>query len=227
MPRNLQFVWPKEGPKGKGGHRGFWGRLDNILTGKGPDVFIQAKGSRESIPLDWWSNWDSYHDFEYQARENGEDSFGKASRGMMRYDPHTRKYVKWGSPGDWYGERITADPNGGPIGIAHYPRFTLDEWKQIRKKYRKGKLIDPKAMGSEWNSMGPKRFEPKHDMYWQDAHRVGENYREGFIREFSARPNMQMHQNSIWDLNDYIHYDVEDPALTEFPFWVPRNERWS
>jgi hypothetical protein len=55
--KKLQFVWPKDGPKGRSGHRGFFGRLDNILTGRGPDVFLQRGGSREAIRPDLWGNW--------------------------------------------------------------------------------------------------------------------------------------------------------------------------
>jgi hypothetical protein len=54
--QRLKFVWPKDGPKGKQ-HRGFWGRLDNILTGKGPDIFLDKAGSNTSIKPDLWGNW--------------------------------------------------------------------------------------------------------------------------------------------------------------------------
>ena len=53
----LKFVWPKDGYKGRSGHRGFWGRLNNILTNKGPDVFIQKKKDRRGINPEWWGNW--------------------------------------------------------------------------------------------------------------------------------------------------------------------------
>jgi hypothetical protein len=57
MPQKLQFVWPKDGPKGRSGHRGFFGRLDNILTNRGPDVFLQRKGSSTPILPETWGNW--------------------------------------------------------------------------------------------------------------------------------------------------------------------------
>lgn len=53
----LQFVWPKDGPEGKSGRRGFWGRLDDIRTGKGPDVFLQKQGSIKPIGVEQWGNW--------------------------------------------------------------------------------------------------------------------------------------------------------------------------
>jgi hypothetical protein len=53
---NLKFVWPKDGVKGKG-HRGFFGRLDNILTGRGPDIFLARGNSITPIKPDFWGNW--------------------------------------------------------------------------------------------------------------------------------------------------------------------------
>lgn len=52
--KNLQFIWPKDGPKGRG-HRGFLGRLNNVVTNKGPDIFVGKQGSR--ISPDRWQNW--------------------------------------------------------------------------------------------------------------------------------------------------------------------------
>lgn len=53
MAQNLQFVWPKDTKK----RRGFFGKLSDIVTGKGPDVFVQARGSRAAIPVERWANW--------------------------------------------------------------------------------------------------------------------------------------------------------------------------
>jgi hypothetical protein len=57
MPQKLQFVWPKDGPKGRSGHRGFFGRMNNVLTNRGPDVFLQKKGSSDPILPEHWGNW--------------------------------------------------------------------------------------------------------------------------------------------------------------------------
>ena len=53
---NYQYVWPKDGVKGKE-PRGFFGRMNDILTGRGPDMFVDKGGSRTPIKLDEWSNW--------------------------------------------------------------------------------------------------------------------------------------------------------------------------
>lgn len=57
MGRKLQFVWPKDGPKGRNGHRGFFRGLGDILTNRGPDIFLQRQGSCTPITQDWWANW--------------------------------------------------------------------------------------------------------------------------------------------------------------------------
>ena len=55
--KNLQFVWPKDGYKGRSGNRGFFGGLSDIMVGRGPDIFLQKKGSRTAIRPDFWGNW--------------------------------------------------------------------------------------------------------------------------------------------------------------------------
>ena len=47
-----QFVWPNDK------HRGIWGRWKDIVTNKGPDIFIAEQGTRQpERPI--WSNWKS------------------------------------------------------------------------------------------------------------------------------------------------------------------------
>jgi hypothetical protein len=53
----LQFVWPKDGSKGKSGHRGFFGGLSDIMTNRGPDMFLQRRGKRTAIRPEFWGNW--------------------------------------------------------------------------------------------------------------------------------------------------------------------------
>ncbi|KAH8679057.1 hypothetical protein BGZ60DRAFT_525785 [Tricladium varicosporioides] len=170
MPRELQFVWPKDGPQGRSGHRGFFGRLNNIVTNRGPDVFLQRKGSKRPIPTEVWGNWDSYADYDAHDQEEGGAFY---NRGFKRYDPHSRKYKTWNNPHDWYGVGV----NGH--GEDAYPRYTRGEMrKNIRHRVRSGRPVDPSRMGSEWSSFGPKRFRAEHDWFWQEAHRYAENRRE-------------------------------------------------
>ena len=53
---DFKFIWPKDGVKGKE-HRGFFGRLNNIVTGRGPDIFLDRASSKTPIKPDLWGNW--------------------------------------------------------------------------------------------------------------------------------------------------------------------------
>ncbi|PSS16531.1 hypothetical protein M430DRAFT_19520 [Amorphotheca resinae ATCC 22711] len=197
--KKLQFVWPKDGPKGRSGHRGFFGRLDNILTGRGPDVFLQRGGSREAIRPDLWGNWDSYHFQDYHFDELANHH---VSRGTRRYDPHTRRYTDWAIPHDWFGNRIALNGNH------NYPRFTAGEARQLLRQYRRTGQIDPEKMGKDWHHEGPRRFNYEHDWFWQNAHRVGENLREGFDPRSGINPNLRMHQNYPDDLDRWVRREL-------------------
>ena len=168
--KELQFVWPKDGHKGRSGHRGFFGGLNDIITGRGPDIFLQRKGSRTGIRPDFWGNWqvfiaragkkvylrfdrDSYHYPAYHCQEIGrsyQNGLWSASRGTRRYDPHTRRYTEWSIPHDWHGHRID-DQNQ-----AFYPRFTQDEARQFIRRLQHHRRINPRSMGSEWTTDGPR-----------------------------------------------------------------------
>lgn len=51
-----QFVWPREGRKGKT-PRSWWGGLMSIMTNTGPDIFITRKNDTTPIKPDHWGNW--------------------------------------------------------------------------------------------------------------------------------------------------------------------------
>jgi len=78
-------------------------------------------------------------------------------------------------------------------------------------------------MGSDWNWNGPevcsifdsrialianllKRFQQRHDWFWQEAHRLGENRREGLPHGFPSNPFLLMHQQVRADLDDWCNY---------------------
>ncbi|KAF7945592.1 uncharacterized protein EAE97_004630 [Botrytis byssoidea] len=188
--KNLQFIWPKDGPKGRG-HRGFLGRLNNVVTNKGPDIFVGKQGSR--ISPDRWQNWDSYHD----EHKHKQEVTGAFSRDFKRYDPHTRKYVEWEQAQDW---------NGYGIGnhAWEYPRLNLDEYNKIYKAYHQGRRIDPSKF-KDWNHSGPNRFRQEYDSFWQSAHRRGENYKYGwnYLRG-ENNPWLRMHQQWPADLDTWM-----------------------
>ncbi|PQE20520.1 hypothetical protein CJF30_00001830 [Rutstroemia sp. NJR-2017a BBW] len=58
----------------------------------------------------------------------------------------------------------------------------------------RGHRIDPAKMGKYWNHNGPNRFRQEYDEYWQEAHRRGENSREGLPSWFGPNPYLGMHQ---------------------------------
>lgn len=113
------------------------------------------------------------------------------------------------------------DPNGGPVPIARYPRFTRDEWRKMSRQLLHGKFPDPRKMGSHWNYDGPEvrsrslsytfvrllilsqRFQQHHDRFWQDAHRLGENYRE-VLPGWPPNPFLYMHQRRPHDLDRWV-----------------------
>lgn len=164
MVKNLQFVWPKDGPKGKSGHRGFWGRFNNVVTNRGPDIFLQRKGDKNPIKPDEWGNWyaivqevlylhrlissrDGYTDSNAQLIENTRQWM---SRGVQRYDPHTRRYKTWAINDDHFQQ----GPDG--LGPGYYPHFTALEYDRMSRRLDRGHRVVPGKMGRDWNEYGPK-----------------------------------------------------------------------
>ena len=119
-----QFVWPNDKP------RGTWGRWKDILTNKGPDIFIAEQNTREpERPI--WSNWKTrghQHPDNYDPRW---DNDGKPFRqdqefaGVfdfqrrdpdMKYDFATRRYRR---PNDhvWSGVRWSKSKPRGPTEV--------------------------------------------------------------------------------------------------------------
>jgi hypothetical protein len=49
------------------------------------------------------------------------------------------------------------------------------------------------------------RFQQEHDWFWQEAHRIGENDREGFHPLYEGvNPHLRMHQEWPWELREWI-----------------------
>lgn len=94
---------------------------------------------------------DSFNDRGYHRREQN-NTFPYTSRGSQRYDPHSRKYVTWEIPHDWYGQWR----GWSPYQVGHYPRFTQDEARELRRQIRRNGRINPERMGSDWHAEGPK-----------------------------------------------------------------------
>ncbi|KFX98217.1 hypothetical protein V490_02414 [Pseudogymnoascus sp. VKM F-3557] len=133
-----QFVWPREGRKGKT-PRSWWGGLMSIMTNTGPDIFITRKNDSTPIKPDHWGNWDSYDSPEAQLRERRNGLFN-ADRGSRRYDPYTRKYVLWEFDNNYH-----QDP------LEKYPVLTREEHDWLARHPRRRR---PKT--KDWSSAGPK-----------------------------------------------------------------------
>ncbi|KAH8803212.1 hypothetical protein F5884DRAFT_499783 [Xylogone sp. PMI_703] len=170
MSPQFRIIWPKDGEKGKN-KRGFLRGLNDILTGRGPDMFLQTPRERKaaSIPREVCGNWDSYHDQDAHVAEQFQhNGFWNTSRGVHRYDPYSRRYVEWFIPTDWH-------QNGGDpyTDESYYPMFTRKEWHRMNRSLSRGKQVDPRKMGKDWSAFGPKRFRPEHNQFWADVHRIG------------------------------------------------------
>ena len=114
-----QFVWPNDKPRGR------WGRWKDILTNKGPDIFIAEQNTREpELPI--WCNWKTPG---HQHPDDHEPRWGNRGRPFnqdqeyvgvfdfqrrdpdMKYDFATRRYCR---PHDnvWTGIiRSRSNPN--------------------------------------------------------------------------------------------------------------------
>lgn len=108
---NKQFVWPREGPKGRR-PRSFLSGFMDILANRGPDIFIQPKGDTTPIKTDIWSNWDSYHSRDSSLKEQLHSYKGvwNADRKTKRYDPHKRQYVEWEWDQNWAEDPLLMRP---------------------------------------------------------------------------------------------------------------------
>ena len=90
-----QMVWPRDKK------RNSWGRLRDILTGKGPDIWCTRQGSlAPHRPI--WSNWraqrnDPLHAWDnlgylYENDEGGPHWFGAERPNNVKYDFKKRRY---------------------------------------------------------------------------------------------------------------------------------------
>ena len=85
-PPKLQFVWPRD--KGKTNRPPYsWRRFKDVLTGKGPGIWIAPKGSL-SPDRPTWTNWQELDNLGYMRDM---DEVG-VPLGSKKYDFRKRKY---------------------------------------------------------------------------------------------------------------------------------------
>ncbi|KAL3417793.1 hypothetical protein PVAG01_10803 [Phlyctema vagabunda] len=149
----LCFIWPKD----KSTRRGFFRGLGDILSNKGPDIFIDRdrQKKKEHIAVAHWSNWDAYHSRTCHAIETDlKNSFlGAKSRGFERYDPRSRRYTIWMPKEDW-------------DGVGPDPSLTKKDSKKVKRIWLSRGQITPKLMS-------PERLRREYHDFWQSAHRLG------------------------------------------------------
>lgn len=88
-----QWVWPRDG---KGTSIWSWGRLKDVLTDKGPDMYLTTRGSPgPHRPV--WSNWkheDGIENLGY-AYDHREDDLFHRRPSSQKYNFETRRYEPW------------------------------------------------------------------------------------------------------------------------------------
>ena len=129
--RNYAWIWPNDR------NRGTWGRFTDIMTGKGPDMYIAMNPNRKSGAADGPSRkrWTNYPDFEQDKRQALLDVAnykGHLPGGYRfpdsRYDFRTRRYRRpyagmWGDVERLPGSKI-------PSAVQIYPNF--HNWHQLK-----------------------------------------------------------------------------------------------
>ncbi|KAI4211636.1 MAG: hypothetical protein LQ351_005539 [Letrouitia transgressa] len=142
--RKLQIVWPQD--KNQRGPR-TWNRLKDILTGKGPDMWIARQGDiGPTRPL--WSHWGrgpgnhhygnlGYYDDRHRMGPGWR--FGRRPQ-EKKYNFHTRRYeyddpdcqrvcdIKWDRDGHQWLYRMDED-GGESLRHGRVPEDLIEEWE--------------------------------------------------------------------------------------------------
>ena len=109
------FIWPKDPRPGRHYRRGAAGRWKDVLTGKGPDIFIGREWNAENPSKQIWSNWKSLEAYANPFGREAEDWYDRNPKALLGgkrtepYDFKTRKYKRW-SPGVWSDVAYTCLP---------------------------------------------------------------------------------------------------------------------
>ncbi|KAL6718417.1 hypothetical protein ACLMJK_004506 [Lecanora helva] len=148
--KKLQWVWPRDEPQ-LDGHWGYWDRLKDVLTNKGPDIWVAEQHSDEPHHPTWtgwadpnWPRWTAQQNRGYPFH-NTQSFYHPARRAdWEKYDHRTRRY-QMAHPNAWK-DVVRSDLKGdSPL----YIRFGKNiEW------------VDPRVDGGRFNIFGsPNPFE--------------------------------------------------------------------
>ncbi|KAA6412912.1 MAG: hypothetical protein FRX48_03905 [Lasallia pustulata] len=116
----LAWIWPSDKKQ-----KGKWpyfrtGRIKDLLTCKGPDIYVGDR--RSTAPhRPHWSNWREFDNLGYFTRDEGVPDWIGNMHPDMVYDFRTRKYKKAARPWHW------SDAKWGPNGQQWYRRAAWGE----------------------------------------------------------------------------------------------------
>lgn len=82
------WIWPNDGKR-----KGSWGRVRDVLTGKGPDIHIGKLEHAWDLRQSRWSRWPEY-DLQAIFNDHSKPPAKHADRKDKRYNFKTRRYEK-------------------------------------------------------------------------------------------------------------------------------------
>lgn len=148
------LVWPNDGKRGK------LGRLADILTGKGPDMFLASNPNRQPDAADGPSRarWTGFPASDYQAEQIMDASSWRGNMPGTRrrqdkpfYDMQSRRYVRQPWDGMWVDKHYLPNERR-PTWVSCYPHFDtpvpLGDAPRFSTKY------DPRNWGQNGHSFG-------------------------------------------------------------------------
>ena len=164
--KKRQVVWPKD-KKQKGARS--WSRWKDVLTGKGPDMWIAGRdcfGPHRPV----WSGWKSPYwrpriwdnsGYRYRKDDTYEVIPWAKRPSWQKYDFRARKYQR-PQPGTWSDVKWSDDKSGNGN-----PPFAL--YRRDRNGYE---FVEPEFDGGWFNAgMAPNPFAYKHYSPVWDWHR--------------------------------------------------------
>lgn len=135
QPPTLGWIWPKDQRPGKPSHWPRYWRLRDILTNKGPDIYVGVIGGKKK-PKTNWHRWTEDVASPGDTEEN-DTPFPWARRGPgVRYDYRQRKY-QVPDYGSWSRvEYCTGGRSRGKFGRPEVHFVPRRYWDKHGNEYR-------------------------------------------------------------------------------------------
>ncbi|PGH27074.1 hypothetical protein AJ80_01260 [Polytolypa hystricis UAMH7299] len=128
MPRTRGWIWPKDPRPGNFAKWKRGSRLRDILTNKGPDIFVGTLDGHIPVPRrPRWSRWQDVLGYDGDGSEEKRESMPWARRRNQRYNFRTRRYEEpnmrmWSDV-----EYFDADPLGGYLKVP----YAVRDWQGL------------------------------------------------------------------------------------------------